>query len=115
MLPLGAATSFRLFVAPSGSGSLWVGDNIDPLRVGESLGIIVVVPVPPLVRRGLRIAFRRVLPRLLTPERRHVEVAPCSAHCLVSAAIDEICAKQPPAIANECVVAMPFIDPEVGV
>src|ERR1700677_3854506 len=57
MLPLGAGTSFRLFVAPPGSGSLRVGDNIDPLRVRHGLGVIVVVPVPPFVRRRLRIAF----------------------------------------------------------
>src|SRR5579862_2927335 len=45
------------FVAPSSSGSLRVGYNIHPLRVRRGLGIIVVVPVPPLVRRGLGITL----------------------------------------------------------
>src|ERR1700681_3762269 len=35
-----------------------------------------VVPDPPLVRRGLGVAGRRVFPVLLAPERTQVEVAP---------------------------------------
>src|SRR5262245_12712171 len=73
----------------------------DPLRVGRGLRDIAVVPIPPLVRRGLRVTLRRVLPRLLTPERRHVEVAPGGAHCLVAAAVDEVGAEHPLAVADE--------------
>src|SRR6202048_3350363 len=64
--------------------------HLDPLRVGCGVGDVAVVPVPPLVRSALRVALRRVLPRLLTPERRHVEVAPGGAHRLISAAADEV-------------------------
>src|SRR5262245_19792539 len=49
----------------------------------------LVVPDPPLVRRGLRIALRRVLPRLLATERGDVEVGPGTAHRLVAAGVDE--------------------------
>src|SRR5262249_28366407 len=35
-----------------------------------------VVPLPPFVRRGLRVPLGRVLPRLPAPERRDVEVVP---------------------------------------
>src|ERR1700733_1598117 len=61
----------------------------DPLRVGRGVGDVALVPVPPLVWAALGVAFRRVLPRLLTPERRHVEIAPDCAHRLVAAAVDE--------------------------
>src|SRR3712207_7423703 len=40
------------------------------------LGIVGVVPLPPHVGRGLRVALRRVLPLLLAPERREIEVVP---------------------------------------
>src|SRR5260370_28499920 len=43
----------RPFVAPSQGGALRVGDYIHPLRVRRGFGVVVVVPVPPLVRRGL--------------------------------------------------------------
>src|SRR5215467_88364 len=55
---------FRLCVAPSDGSSLRVRYDIDPLRVRRGLGIVVVVPVPPLVRWSLRITIWRVLPRL---------------------------------------------------
>jgi hypothetical protein len=41
------------------------------------LGVAVfVVPLPPFVRRSLRVALWRVFPLLLAPERSHIEVAP---------------------------------------
>src|SRR5262245_4571749 len=58
------STRFRLFGAPSGCRCLRVGYYIDPLRVRRGLGLVVVMPVPPLVRRRLRVACRRVLPLL---------------------------------------------------
>src|SRR5687767_13668360 len=59
-----------------------------PFRVGRGFGVVVVVPVPPLVARRLGIALRRVFPFLLAPERRHVEIAPDGPDRLVAAGID---------------------------
>src|ERR1700719_1303818 len=87
----------------------------DPLRIGRGVGDVTVVPVPPLVRPALGIALRRILPLLLTPERRDVEVAPNGAHRLIAAAADEIGAEHALAVTDEGVVAVPFVDPEVGV
>src|SRR5262249_31118506 len=67
---------FCLFVPPSRGSFLRVSYDIDPLRVRRGLGVVVVVPVPPLVRRSLGVTLWRVLPRLLTPERCDIEVAP---------------------------------------
>src|SRR6202790_594167 len=89
--------------------------DLDPLRVRRGLGDVTLMPVPPLVRSALGVAIRRVLPRLLTPERRHVEVAPGGTHRLVAAAVDEVGAEHALAVADERVVAVPFIHPEVGV
>src|SRR5215469_7072244 len=100
---------FRLFLAPSDGGSLRVGQDIDPLRVRCGLGIVVVVPVPPLVRRSLGVTLRRVLPSLLTSERCDVEVAPGGSHGLVATAVNEICAEHLAAVAEEHVMAVPFI------
>src|SRR5260370_23112728 len=58
---------FRLCVALSEGGFSSVG-HLDPLRVGRGLGVVVVVPVPPLVRRSLGVTLRRVLPTLLPAE-----------------------------------------------
>src|SRR3712207_3113397 len=58
-------------------------------------GLVLVVEVPPLVRRRLRIALWRVLPLLLAPERRHVEIRPGAAHRLVAALVDEVGAEDP--------------------
>src|SRR6202011_4604959 len=99
----------------SGGGSFRVGCYIDPLRVRRGLGVVVVVPVPPLVRRGLGVTLRRVLPSLLTAERRDVEVAPGGPHRLVAAVVNEVGAEHPLAVADECIVAVPFIDAEVRV
>src|SRR5260370_613444 len=106
---------FRLCLAPSGGGSFRVGYYIDPLRVRRGLGVVAVVPVPPLVRRALGVTFWRVLPSLLTAECRHIEVAPGGPHRLVAAAVDEVCAEHLVAVADECIVAVPLVDAEVGV
>src|SRR6476646_9749909 len=89
--------------------------HFDPFGVRRGAGNVTVVPVPPLVRPALGVALRRVLPLLLTPERRHVEVAPNRAHRLVAAAVDEVSAEHALAVTDERVVAVPFINPEVGV
>src|ERR1700741_1437226 len=83
---------FRLCVAFSESGFSSAG-HLDPLRVRRGLGVIVVVPVPPLVRRRLGVTLWRVLPSLLAAERRDVEVAPDGPHRLVAAVVDEVCAE----------------------
>src|SRR5262245_57969812 len=84
-----------------------------PRYARRSLLAVRVVVVPPPVRRGLRPALGRVLPRLLAAERGHVEVAPDGAERLVSAAVDEVRAEDPVAVADEGVVAVPLVDPEV--
>src|SRR5947209_585275 len=105
----------RLFVAPSGGGSLRVGYYIDPLRVRRGLGLVVVVPVPPFVRRGLGVTLWRVLPCLLTAERRDIKIAPGAPHRLVAAVVDEVRAKHPVAVPDECIVAVPLVHAEIGV
>src|SRR6185437_3669698 len=75
----------------------------------------VVVPVPPLIGRGLGVTLWRVLPSLLTAERRDIEVAPGGPHGLIASVIDEVGAEDPLVVAEEHVVAMPFIDTEVHV
>src|ERR1700690_1943883 len=102
-----------LFFAPSDGGPLRICEYIDPLRVRRWLGVVVVVPVPPLVRLGLEVTLRRVLPSLLTAERCEVEIAPGRPHCLVASAVDEVCAEHLVAVAEEHVVPVPFIDAEV--
>src|SRR5215212_4997807 len=57
---------------------------------GSLAVVVLVVQVPPLVRRGLRVALRRVLPHLLAPQGGDVEVAPGAAHVLVAAGVDEV-------------------------
>src|SRR5207245_11610605 len=74
-----------------------------------------VVPDPPLVRRGLRVALRRVLPLLLAPERTHVEVAPGAPKRLVAAVVEEVRAKYAVSVAEERVCAVPLVHAEVGV
>src|SRR5580704_7410858 len=102
---------FPLFGAPSGGG-LRIGYYIDPLRMRRSL-VVVVVPVPPLVWLSLGITLWRILPSFLAAERREVEVAPDASHRLVTAVVDEVCAEHLVAIAEEHVVAVPFIDAEI--
>src|SRR6516225_3824221 len=105
---------FRLCRALSG-GLLRVGYYVDPLRVRRGLGVVVVVPVPPLVRRGLGVTLWRVLPNLLTAERRDIEVVPGGPHRLVAAAVNEVCAEHPLAVAEKHVVAVPLVHAEVCV
>src|ERR1700739_5043642 len=89
--------------------------HLNPFRIWRGVGDVTLVPLPPFVRPALGVALRRFLPGLLTPERRHVEVAPDGAHRLVAAAVDEVGAEYALAVADERVVAVPFIHPEVGV
>src|SRR6201998_2354483 len=89
--------------------------HLNPFRIWRGVGDVTLVPLPPFVRPALGVALRRFLPGLLTPERRHVEVAPDGAHRLVAAAVDEVGAEYALAVADERVVAVPFIHPEVDV
>src|SRR4030095_16427440 len=88
-------------------------------RSAPSLGrrrvAIFVVPVPPLVRRGLRIALRRILPLLLAPKRSHIEVTPRITHRLVAAAVDEVGAEDFISVVDERVMAVPLVHAEVFV
>src|SRR5262245_25783729 len=87
----------------------------DAVPLGRRGVAICVMPVPPLVWRRLRVALRRVFPLLLAPERRHVEVAPGAPHRLIAAAIDKVGAENLVGVADECIVAVPFVHAEVGV
>src|SRR5437763_6292940 len=49
-----------------------------------------VVPDPPFIRRRLRVAFRRVFPLLLAPERSDVEVVASVRHLLIPAIVNEV-------------------------
>src|SRR5580700_10567337 len=71
-----SALSFFLLCRALSCGFLRIGDYVDPLRIRCCLVLIVVVPVPPLVRRGPGITLRRVFPSLLTTECCDIEVAP---------------------------------------
>src|SRR4030095_14204421 len=97
---------FRLCVALSEGGFSSVG-HLDPLRVRRGLGVVVVVPVPPLVRRGAGITLWRVLPLLLAPERSDVEIVPGAPHLLVAAVVDEVGAEHVIALAGERGRAVP--------
>src|SRR5438874_12005905 len=68
-----------------------------------------VVPDPPLVRRSLGVALRRVLPFLVASQRSDVEVAPGAPHRLVAAIISEISAEQLVAVADESSGPVPFV------
>src|SRR5271166_667770 len=89
--------------------------NLDPFWVGRGFRGVVVVPVPPFVRRGLGVALRRVLPNLLSAKRCDVEVAPGGPYGLIAAVVDEIGAEHVRAVAEEHVMAVPLIHAEVGV
>src|SRR5882757_11249957 len=82
----------RLCVALSEGGFSNVR-HFNPLRVRRGLSLVVVMPVPPLVRQGLRVALGRIFPFLLASERGHVEVAPGAPHGFVAAVVDEISAE----------------------
>src|SRR5437588_3902928 len=80
-----------------------------------SRGVWFVVPDPPLVRRGLGVALRRILPFLLAPERSDVKVVPGAPHLLVAAVVDEVGTEHVVAVADERVRAVPLVHAEVGV
>src|SRR5260370_42330658 len=90
---LSALSLFLLCRALPG-GFLRIGDYVDPLRIRCCLVLIVVVPVPPLVRRCLRITLLRILPSLLTAERRDIEAAPARPPRRVAAGGDAVGAEE---------------------
>src|SRR3954467_14110337 len=86
-----------------------LGHRLRALRV-----VVLVMAALPLVRRRLRVALRRILPRLLAPERRDVEVGPGAAHRLVAAVVDQVGAEDPAVVgAVEGVGPVPLVDAEV--
>src|SRR5512133_3256877 len=89
--------------------------HFDPSLVRRGAFDVAVVPVPPLVGRGLRIALGRILPLLLAAERRDIEVVPGASHLLVAAVVDEVGSVNLVAVAEEHVGAVPFADAKVGV
>src|SRR5487761_156485 len=112
-LPCEPRSCLLLCRALSG-GFLRVGYYVDPLRVRRGLGVVVDVPVPPLVRRGPGVTLWRVFPTLLTAERREVEVAPGGPHRLIAAVVDEVGAEDlAVVVADEYVVAVPLVHAEV--
>jgi hypothetical protein len=95
---------------------LRVGYYVDPLRVRRGFGVVVVVPVPPLVRRGLGVTLWRVLLSLLTAERRDIEVGLGRSHRLVAAVVDEVSAEDlVVVVADEYIMAVPLVHAEIGV
>src|ERR1700753_1885443 len=89
--------------------------HLHPFGVGRSIGDVTLVPVPPFVGPALGIAFRRVLPHLLTPECGHIEVAPDGAHRFIAATVNEVGSEHALAVANERIVAVPFVHAEIRV
>src|SRR5215472_18551279 len=67
------------FLATADGGAFRVSEDIDPLWVRRRLSVVIVVPIPPLVGLGLRVAFGRVLPGFLAAQRSGVEIAPNAA------------------------------------
>src|SRR5260370_39940599 len=66
----------------------------DAFRVRRGIGGVTGVPVPPFVRPDLGVALGRVLPPLLTPERRRDEAAPDATPRVVAAAVSEVGAEE---------------------
>src|SRR5205823_7258607 len=102
----------------SSRGAVGFGVGLGSAELHQAGSILIrrvwfVVPDPPLVRRSLRIALRRVLPFLLAPERRDVEVVPSVSHLLVAAVIDEVGAEHAVAVADERVRSVPLVHAEV--
>src|SRR5882757_7705964 len=89
--------------------------HLAPPLVARGVGGVTVVPVPPFVRWGLRIALRGVLPLFLAPERSHVEIAPGAPHRLVAAVVDEVGTEKFVAVAEKHVGAVPLVHAEVSV
>src|SRR3954454_25250431 len=73
---------------PSVPAAGCAGDLGEPTL--RRLLLVLVVPVPPHVRRGLGIALGPVLPLLLTTERGDGQVAPGRGERLVAAVGDEV-------------------------
>src|SRR5580692_2380246 len=109
-----AKRGWPLYAALSEGGFASVG-HLGPLPVRRGFGIVVVVPVPPLVGRGLGVSFGGVLPEFLASERGQVEETPGAAHGFVAAVVDEVSAENAVSVADEGVMAMPFVDAKVGV
>src|SRR5215211_5766493 len=84
-------------------------------RVRSRAVLVLIVLAPPLVRRGLRVALRRVLPLLLASQRGDVEVGPGAAHVLVAPVVDEVGPEDLLAVPYEGVGAVPLAHPEVRV
>src|SRR4030095_12968085 len=89
-----------------------------PTNLFEDLGggfvfAVLVVPIPPLVRRCLRIVLRRVLPLFLAPESSNVEIVPSVPHLFVTAVVDKVGAEHAVAFTYERVRAVPLIHAEV--
>src|SRR5438477_38758 len=110
--------SCRFFRVSSLQYSCCVADRLPgcatPANLFEDLGggfvvAVLVVPIPPLVRQRLRVALRRVLPLLLTPEGSDVEVVPSVPHLFVTAAVDKVGAEHVVTIADERVRAVPLV------
>src|SRR5438445_3626036 len=68
-------------------------------------GLVLVVPSPPLVGRGLRVTGGRILPVLLPAERRQVEECPGGAKRLDPATGREVAAVDLIAVAKENIKA----------
>src|SRR6185503_7443275 len=73
------------------------------------------MPVPPFVRRRLRITLRRVFPLLLPSQRGYVEIVPSVPHLLIAATVDEVGSKNLLAVADECIRAVPLVHAKVFV
>src|SRR5215212_10261041 len=84
-----------------------------PSSERSSALVVRVVVIPPLVRRSLRIALRRVLPPLLAAERGDVEIAPGGAKLLIAAGVDEVGPEDPITLPDEGIVPMPLVHPEI--
>src|SRR5207244_10817631 len=102
---------FRIGFRRGGPGGLEL-QQAGSIFVGR---VWFVVPDPPLIRRSLGIALRRVLPLLLAPERSDVEVVPGAPHLLVAAIVDEVGSEHAVASSAERVGAVPFIHADVRV
>ena len=102
-----STSRFRKAASPASDTSTHIGS-------GEDLGVVVVVSVSTTCTAGSGGNPMASPPKSLrTAERRDVEVAPGGPHRLVAAAVDEVCSEHPLAVAEEHVVAVPFIDAEV--
>src|ERR1700716_3214701 len=92
-----------------------------PLAAGGGI-LVLVVAAPPLIRRGLRPALRRILPVFLPAERRQVQEGPGATERLDASPGSEVGAIDVVAIAEEdaeteglaCVARDTEVDVEVA-